>query len=275
MYRNSIVLVIITIVVLSSCSPEWKIARTYIESKPDISLMIAPANYVFKVNLKRDELGDTSQMTRAQIDSLALAKSLFLKNISDSVFLTTFINSMINEFTKLGLTVYMDNNIDSFLFLQSPAFMFNIAQIELDEHYIKHEDEENLGGYFYHKTMDLNAMTFNNWFELTQLNPKKEGRKLFFASETISDIIDGFFTENVFTGEVQYKYQKANIDVDIIYQYCELLGQRYADYTYDYLMNRYIKENFPAGRQVKYYMHYNRPNHTLEPTWEDKFIEMN
>ncbi len=275
MKRTSLLLAILILFGLSSCSPEWKLARTFIESKPDISLMIIPANYVFKVNLKRNELGDTSHMTQSQIDSVALAKSLFLKDISDSIFLTVFINSMIDEFTRLGFKVYTDNSIDTFLFIHSQAYLFNIAQIELDEHYLKHEDEESLGGYVYHKSMDLNAVTFDNWFELTQLNPKKEGRKLFFATETISDIIDGYFAENVFTGDVQYKYQKADIDVDIIYQYCELLGQRYAGYTYDYLMNQYIRENYPSGNKRRYYMRYNRPNNTLDPTSEDKFIEMN
>ena len=256
---------------LTSCYPEWKLGKTFIDSKPDISVMILPADYVFKNNLKRDEIGDTAGLTNLEKDSLLLAKSLFLKDLSDSVFLESFINSMISEFDKLGLKVYMDNSSDSFLFFKSPSYILNIAQLQLEEGYHDYKDSDDFGGNTYYKAFQTNAVTFNSWLELTQLNPKKEGRKLFFVSETIADIVDGYFTENLLTGEIKYKYQVMEIDLDIIYYYCEVLGARYAGYTYDYLMNEYIRSHFPAGKKRHYYMHYNRPNNTLDPTFEERF----
>ncbi|MEZ5195931.1 MAG: hypothetical protein R2764_05905 [Bacteroidales bacterium] len=47
-----------------------------------------------------------------QVDSARMANSLFLQDISDSVFLETFINSMILEFEKLGFTIYTEAYID-------------------------------------------------------------------------------------------------------------------------------------------------------------------
>jgi len=255
-----------------SCYPEWKLAKTYIESKPDLSIMIFPTDYVFKINLKQSEIGDTTGMTSLEIDSTLKANSLFLKNISDSIFLETFINSMMTEFEKLGFNVYTENYIDSFLFFQSPAYIFNIAQIELEEHYLEYEDEEELGDNIYHKSLDLDAVSLNSWFELSQLNGEEEGRKLFYASETIADITDGYFSQNIFTGAVEYKYQTIELDVDIIYRYIELLGRRYAGYTFDYILNEYIKDNFPPNKRRKYYMRYNRPNRTLDPASDNRFI---
>jgi len=255
-----------------SCYPEWKLAKSYIESKPELSIMIFPTDYVFKINLKRSEIGDTTGMTSMELDSTLEANSLFLKNISDSIFLETFINSMIIEFEKLGFDVYTENYIDSFLFFQSPAYIFNIAQIELEEHYLDYEDEEEFGDNIYHKSLDLDAVSLNSWFELSKLNGKEEGRKLFYTSETIADIADGYFTENIFTGKVQYKYQIIDLDVDIIYRYAEHLGQRYAGYTFDYILNEYIKENFPPDKKRRYYMRYNRPNNTLDPASDNRFI---
>ena len=86
--------------------------------------------------------------------------------------------------------------------------------------------------------------------------------------------MDGYFNENLLTGEIKYKYQVIEIDVDIIYHYCEVLGARYAGYTFDYLMNENIKTNFPPGKKRHYYMHYNRQNKTLDPTFEERFILM-
>ncbi|MEZ5195930.1 MAG: hypothetical protein R2764_05900 [Bacteroidales bacterium] len=159
-----------------------------------------------------------------------------------------------------------------FLFFQTPAYILNIAQLELEEHYLEHEDSQEFGEYVYYKTIDLNAVTFNTWLELSMLNNEHKGRRLFFTSETIADIVDGYFSENVFTGGVKYKYQTIEIDVDVVYRYCELLGRRYAGYTYDFLMNEYIAKNFPPNKKRRYYMHFNRQNKTLDITYDERFI---
>jgi hypothetical protein len=255
---------------LVSCYPEYKLAKTFIESRPDISILVMPADYIFKNNLKRTELGDTTGMTPDQVDSVKMAKSLFLKEISDSVFLETFINSMITEFERLGIKVYI-NDADSFLFSPSPSYILNIAQLELEEKNLDQKDSETFEEMTYYKTIKTNAVNVNSWFELTWLNPKKEGRKLFFASETIADIVNGYFTQNLITGQVYYKYDIVKMDTDVIYRYCELLGIRYAGYTFDYLMNQYIIQNYPQDVKLKYYMHYDRSFKTLEPTLNDRF----
>jgi hypothetical protein len=180
---------------------------------------------------------------------------------------------MIIEFEKLGFTAYTDTNIDSFLFFQTPAYVFNIAQLVLEERTIEFEDSELIRGTEYFKKLNINAVTINSWFELSELN-NEENRKLFFADETIADIVDGYFGENLITGNVKYNYRIVELDEEIIYRYCELLGRRYAGYTYDYLMNEYIKQNFPSNKKLRFYMHYKRGNNTLDPTEEDRFIVM-
>ncbi len=236
--------------------------------------MILPVNYVFKENLKRSEAGDTTGMSSEAIDSLLLAKSVLLKDISDSIFLETFINSMMIEFEKLGFKVYNQSYADSFLYIRSPAYILNIAQILVEEHYNQYQDKEEIGDYEYFKTINQNALTFNFWFELGELNDEKQDPELFYSSETINDLVTGYFIENPFTGAVKYKYQISEIDLDIVYEYCNILGQRYAGYTYDYLMNKYINENWDSYREPYYYMHYKRYNNTLDPTEEEHFIEM-
>ena len=258
-------------ILLSSCYPEYKLAKSYIDSEPDISLMMLPIDYLFKTNLNTQDLGDTTGFSEWEMDSVLMANSSLLKDISDSVFLETFINSLIIEFEKLGFTVYTQNYIDSFLFFQTPAYIFNIAQLELEEHTFEFKDSELIRGTEYFKKLNLNAITINSWIEISTLNAEEEGRKLFFADETIADIVDGYFGENLFTGEVKYNYRIVEMDEEIIYRYCEMLGRRYAGYTYDYLMNEYIKQNFPSNKKLRFYMHYNRANKTLDTTVEDRF----
>ena len=273
--RLSLLIVLFTsIFFLSSCYPEYKLAKSYIDSELDNSIMILPIDYLFKSNLKIDELGDTTGMSEWEIDSVLMTNSSFLKDISDSVILETFTNSLIMEFEKLGFTVYTENYIDSFLFFQTPAYLFNIAQLELEEHTFEFKDSELIRGTEYFKKLQLNAITINTWLEISTLNAEEEGRELFFADETIADIVDGHFGENLFTGGVKYNYRIIKMDEEIIYRYCEMLGRRYAGYTYDYIMNEYIKQNFPSNKKLRFYMHYNRANKTLDTTVEDRFVEM-
>jgi len=249
-------------------------ARSYIDSEHDISIMILPADYIFKKNLKVKEAGHIKDMTDMQKDSALMENSSFLKSVSDSIVLETFINSLIIEFEKLGFKVYTESQLDSFLFIKTPAYIFNIAQIELEEHYNVHEDQQDFGDYTYHKSVDLNAISYNFWFELSELNDGNEDTKLLYASETINDVVYGYFAENIFTGNIKYKYNVNEIDLNVIYRYCGIFGERNAGYTYDYLMNKYIIENWPPDKTHRFYMQYKRQNNTLDPTINDKFEEM-
>lgn len=262
------------LILLSSCYPEYKLAKSYIDAEQDNSIMILPIDYLFKTNLKAIDIGDTSDMSEWEIDSTMLANSSILKEISDSVFLETFINSLIMEFEKLGFDVYTESYIDSFLFFQTPAYIFNIAQLELEEHEFEFQDSELIRGTEYYKKLQLNAITINSWLEISALNSDDEGRELFFADETIADIVDGYFGQNLISGNVKYNYRIIEMDAEIVYRYAEMLGRRYAGYTYDYLMNEYIKQNFPSNKKLRFYMHYNRENKTLDPADEDRFFEM-
>lgn len=265
---------IILPILLSSCYPELKIARAYIESNTDVSIMVLPTNFVFKKNLKTDNIKGLAKLTEPEKDSALLENSLFLKNISDSIFLETFINSLIIEFEKLGFQVFTESQLDSFLFISTPAYILNIAQIELEEHYTAHKDQQDFDDLTYYKSMDLNALTYNFWFEFSELNKETETLKLFYTAETIHDVVSGYFTENAFTGDVKYKYNLSEIDLDILYRYCDVFGKRYAGYTFDYLMNRYISNNWPADKKRRFYMHYKRANNSLDPTVSDRFIPM-
>lgn len=262
------------LVLLVSCYPEWKLAKTFLSDGPESAILILPANYVFKKNLKVDELENKAGLTDAEIDSALMANSLFLQKISDSTFLETFINSLILELDRLGFKVFLESQLDSVLFTKTPAYLFNIAQIELEEHYSVHEDKETFGGFEYYKNVDLNAITYNFWFEISELNDEGGNRKLFFASETINDVVFGYFKENLFTGEINYKYTLDEIDLDILYRYAGIFGTRYAGYTFDYIMNEYITDRWPPDKKRRFYMHYNPENSTLDPTWTERFIEM-
>jgi hypothetical protein len=263
----------VLIFLFSSCSYDRKLARQFVESNPDISILVIPVNEIIKINLKRDELGDdTTDMDWWQIDSALMANSLFLKDISDSIFLETYYNSFFDELDKLHIKTYTEEYIDSFLFINSPAFLLNIAQIEVDEYIKEFRDSEEFNDFVYSKTLPLNAISVSTWFEISRLNNDKDSRRVFFAEDEISDNAYGYFSENLFTGQVSYKYFIREMELGDIYRKLEDLGAKYAGYVFDYIMNSYISRNFPPDRKRKYYMHYKRSLNSFEPAYENRFI---
>lgn len=265
----------VLVLIITSCSYDRKLAKQFVESNPDISILVMPTDDIFKVNMKRDELGDdTTTMDEWQIDSALMANSLFLKDISDSIFLEAYYNSFFDELEKLNVKTYTEDYIDSFLFIRSSAFLLNIAQIEADEYVKNFKDSEEFNDFVYTKTLPLNAVSINTWFEITRLNNNKGSRRVFFAEDEISDNAYGYFSENLFTGQVSYKYFLREMEIEDIYHKCEELGQKYAGYVFDYIMNSYISRNFPPDRKRKYYMHYKRSINSFEPAYDNRFILM-
>ncbi len=270
-----VLILLILMQMLISCSYDRKLAKQFVESNPDISILVMPTNDIFKVNMKLDELGDdTVGMDEWQIDSALMANSKFLKDISDSIFLEAYYNSFFEELGRLNIKTFNEEYIDSFLFIKSPAFLLNIAQIEVDEYIKDFKDSQEYDDFVYTKTLPLNAVSINTWFEISRLNNNKGSRRVFFVEDDVSDNAYGYFSENLFTGQISYKYFLREIEVEDIYRKCEELGEQYAGYVFDYIMNSYISRNFPSDRKRKYYMHYKRSINSYEPAYENRFILM-
>ncbi|MBN3035100.1 MAG: hypothetical protein JW861_05905 [Bacteroidales bacterium] len=258
-------------ILLVSCSPEWKLAREYFATKPSTSVMILPAEFVFKTSHKEDIPEDTSGWQNWQADTALMNRSTFIQYLSDSIILESYINSMINEFSGLGFHVYLEDHADEFLFTGGRAYILNIAQIEVEEYYWDYYDSEELGGMVYSKTLTQEAVGIHFWLEFTQLNPRKEGRRLFYDLLELQDEVDGYFTESLFTGEVTYKYFISELEPSDIHSAFGVLGRIHAGYVMDFIMNQYIGEHLPPGRVQRYYLHFNRAEEKFEPASRDRF----
>lgn len=256
-----------------SCSVEKKIAREFIESKVNYSFLLLPPDCIYKSNTKVDEIVNADSIDKWDIDSLLLINNLFLQYVSDSIFLENYINGIINELLAYGFDIYFQNSLDTFLFIQNQAYIINIAQIELDEYIMPVNESEIFNdSILYYKNFGLNAVSISSWFEITKLNPKKEGRKVFYISDYVSDCLEGLFVENIFTGEVKYKYSFIEMELEDIYDLSSVLGKKYAGYIFDYLLNEHINRQLPQNTIPRYYFHYNRSNNTIRPASKDRFI---
>lgn len=260
---------------LGSCSTERQVAREYLEIRPDKNILIMSPDFIYKTNLKGDDIKGLESLPKYKKDSVLIAKSLYLKNISDSLLLKKYLSSLVNELKKYGMNVYTEANIDSFLQLDKPSYMFNLAQLELEEYILPVEEEEVFDDtVLYYKTFKLNAVNINSWFEVTKMNADSSGRKVLYASHYVFDYLKGSFRKHVFTGDVKFRYVQKEIEVGDIYDLAEELGRKYAGYIFDYILNEHIRENLHDKINPNKYYHYDRNSGALKNAYDDRFTEL-
>lgn len=274
-YKLPFLLSLLYLVIFGSCSIERTLAREIIVSRPDSAVLIMMPDFVYKTNLKVGELENAESLDDQIRDSLLFERSLYLKNISDTIILNRYLNSLVSELKAFGLEVYTENNINEFLQLEKPSYMFNIAQIELEEYIVPVEEQEVFDDTaLYFKTFKLNAVSINSWFEVTRMNVEDYKRKVLYASNYVFDYLKGSFRKHALTGEVKFKYYQKEIELKDIYSLAEELGKKYAGYIYDYMLNEKIQEELPENISTDKYYHYDRDRNTLRAITKDRFTEL-
>jgi len=263
-------------VMTSSCSVEKKIAREYIKNDSTRTVLVIPPDYIFKKSLKEWQLDSLDDLDELARDSLLLERSMFLKNINDSLFLYHYLANYVTELQMLGFDVYGEDSLMSFLSGRSNAFIVNIAQMEIEEYIMPIREEEQFGDYVYYEEVDLNAINLNSWFEISRVN-EDEDKALFFASHYLTDEMEGYFRYYFFTGEVNFNYEVDTIPMQNVYRLASLAGYTYAGYTFDYLMNKYIDKRMESEKRdrSKIYYHYSRRGKYIDEADEnERFIPM-
>jgi len=196
-----------------------------------------------------------------------------LKYITDSVFIRNFIKSLTSELKLLGFHTFDEDQMDSFFISGGNAFFLNVAQIELEEYIFTFTDSE----YFddtavYYKSFNLNATDINVWFEINPLNDSVWKQQILFSGVTYIDELKGRFRKHPLVGDVKYKYSVETLRVDDIMNASTALGQQYAGYLFDFLMNRYIRMEMRKNTE---YLHFDRESNKINSAFNKKLTPLN
>jgi hypothetical protein len=258
-------------VLFSACSPERKLATSYAKSKHDIALLIFPTDMVYKDNLNKEGISNTNP---SAIDSLLFVNSKFLKRVSDSIFLETYINSLSDELKLYGYKIYFDADSDDFLTNNSSGYIIDIAQLQLEEYLKPVYDEAAYHDSMIYQDFWLNALNLNSWYEISGMNDSQKTKKMLYASETAADYFNGKFKFNLLTEEVTYQYTIDTIALNDVYELAAFAGKKYASYIFDYIMNLEIRKQLPASSQPYKYMHFDRESGRIEPAYDYRFTPL-
>lgn len=266
----------IILILLFSCSMEKKLARQFVRNDTSRTVLVIPPYFLYKISLKDYEVDNAEELTEWELDSVLYENSIFLQYVWDSIFIQDYYNSYCNGLTELGYSVYPEDSLQNFLQGKPDAFIFNLAQLELEEYVMPVVEKEEFEDYLYYQVFNLNAINVNSWLEISSMN-EEESKELFFSSLFLTDELEGYFRYNYFTGDVKYYYELDSLNLDMIYDLGELAGSLYASYTFDYFMNKFIDQRMQElGKwRSRIYYHYDWEHRYIRPAKEDeKFIPM-
>lgn len=272
----AVVSIVILLIVFYSCSVEKKFAREFVKNDSTHNVLVMPPAFLFKTSLKDYEVDDADELDEWVLDSLLYENSIYLKYIVDSVFLHDYYYNYCMELEELGFIVHNQDSLLDFLTGNPGAYIFNMAQIELEEYLMPIVEKAEFDYTLYYQVINLNAVNVNSWLEISSMN-EEENKELLFSSLFITDELEGFFRYNYLTGNVKYDFEIDTLFLDEVYELAKLAGYLYAGYTFDYLMNQYIDRRMEEKGRYRnsIYYHYNRKPKYIMPAKEDqKFIPM-
>ena len=273
--KSAIPLVGIVVVLIAGffygCNPEKKLAKSFVYQSGKRSALVFSPEYIYKENQKTWLLDSLKgNFSDEQKDSLLWEMSDYVKNINDSIFLKKFTRGFFYQLAKYGFDVFDQDAIDLFMQNDSSAYFINIPQVELDETIYPYKDKMLINGYTYFHQHYLNAIDLSTWLEISKVNDTIINKQVMFASDLITDDLNGSFDYDEETDQLKYYYKIDTLTVNQLYDLAITLGKKYAGYTYDYLLNRYILTQKQPGDTLQYYWHYDINRNKLYPIWDEE-----
>ncbi len=257
---------------LSACSPEKKLAVEFANKANNKGVLILTPQYLYKVNLKTYLLDSLNIVGNDNKDSLLISHSKYLGELNDSLFIANYIHGYASTLNKFGFKIYHQNQMEQFLALDSNTYQVNIAQIELEETLYTYRDEANVIDSYYFHDHNLNAVYVNSWFEISEIDNDIKKQKIYFSSDMITDIADGAFDYDIFSGRVRYMYNIDSLKLNVLYDFAYRLGSEYAGYTFDLLLNEELDQKVdPSIRNDKYWR-FDPTRHTFYLASDDRFM---
>lgn len=269
-------LIALAIILLTGCNVEQKLAKSFVATAIPAEYLLLRPTVILKYNLKSFEIPGLDTLEGYRKDSTLLANSLFLKDINDSLFTDQFISGFVKRMESYGSRVVMENSIDTLMEQEGYPYVVNIAQFSLEEYIHPYSSEEEV----YDEVIvidgiDLNAINYNLWLELSHMNTEKKN-KILFASDYLLDELNGTLKQNLLSGKYSFDYTIDTITMPEEYEFAGRFGKKAASYLFDYLMNDYIGEKLPENYPYdRYYYHYDPQRKLYYPIGdEDRFMEL-
>lgn len=257
----------------SSCNLERQLAKQYV-ADTRMKAVILPVDFIYKSNLKTAYVDSLGIKDEARREKMLWEQSDFIKDINDSLFIANYVFGLETELKRFGVEVFRARQMEQFMEQDGLTFQVSIAQIEIEESFVQSRDATEIYDLYYYHDHYLNALLVHSWFEIVLFDDTASDHPVLFATDIITDQVDGEFRYDVFTERVQYMYNTDSLNLSKIYDFAFDLGRAYGAYSFDYLLNRSIKKDLPDDYRSNKYWRYDPYRGNFFEAEDDRFIPL-
>ncbi|MCF8231186.1 MAG: hypothetical protein K9J27_03275 [Bacteroidales bacterium] len=252
-------------VVFVGCSVDRRLAKEFVEETPKPPVVFKKPDKFYMVSYRETDK-DTTGLKSWQVDSIRFYESKYLQHLDEEKLKDNFSQAFDKEMENLGFDVYQGKEVASLIGNDTvKPIIISFPQMEMNEYMELYRDRGYVGNQVYYKNMELNAIDLNTWLKLAR--HRTDQQKVFYMQDSITDYIDGYFYRDRKAGKVKYRYEEHILEKGDIYEFMKDMGRNYAQYVYDYYLNRFIDLNRDKAGQRRFLYHY-------DPV-EQKFILIN
>ena len=228
MKTKNIIIGIVLAFILSSCGTEFKLANQFIGQSSDVQVAV-----YFPEEAKVSLIQDTDGTYTKVLDSL-----------NQDAFLDIMYAAYADELGRYKLNVYIPDDPDA-VQVDSTHWLVLLSQVEIQGLFTDYVDELYDFVDVYTYTHPLNTVNVASWFDVND----GEWRPTLFDEYNLTDEFSSHVSYSRQDG-TQYHYNITPLKLKDIYDFAVFLGKRYAAFTYDYMMNRYVETGMAAKQQV-------------------------
>jgi hypothetical protein len=185
--------------------------------------------------------------------------------ISDSNLLEAYNRSFALRLASFGYNVFTYAEADSFLAHPGGGVIVHIAQLEFEEDGDLYIESEVFGDYEYIESFPVRVIRLHSWVEVTGNDTVPPERKVYYASGSASDLIEGVFTRRPFSGEISYSYTRYDMRPSLTPVFFSRLGEEHAQRLFDTWLNDHIRSRIRNASKPGIYLS-EQGYYTLDPT---------
>ena len=219
MKTRNIIIGIVIALMLTSCGSEFGLAKKFVSQSNDIQVAVY--------------FPEEAQVTLIQDDDGTYTQAL--DSLNQDMFLDIMYAAYADELGRYKVNVYIPEDPDA-VQVDSTHWLVLLSQMEIQGLYTEYVDElfDFVDEYAY--TFPLNTVNVASWFDVND----GEWHPTMFDEYNLTDDFDSHVA---FSREgMQYIYNITPIKLKDVYDFAVFLGKRYAAFTYDYMMNRYVEK---------------------------------
>lgn len=244
----------LAVLAFASCGSEFRLANQFVSQSSKVQMAVYFPEEA-QVTLMQDADGTYTKV---------------LDSVNQDLFLDIMYAAYADELAQYELNVYIPDDPDA-VQVDSIHWLVLLSKVEIQGLFTEYVDQLYDLSDEYAYSFSLNEVNVASWFDFND----GEWHPTLFDEYNLTDGFSSYVSRSRKDG-LQYHYNITPITAVDVYDFAVFLGKRYAAFTYDYMMSRYIDSKMKAqGREPRFMLRWDPYEEMLLFRQEEEgFIEL-